>query len=452
MRRLSGLLILTILNNIGCNKVNQLDVSYENENTNHLELDSTIVKIKVPGNEMLSLNFRDRLHSPFPIDINNTTHRDREMMDKIPMLTNDQVMLYIVINNTRRDSIFFEFNYYLIKARSTELLFELDADRTLKIVSKESFKIDNLFEEYQRFAMKIENSKEEKLTKQLRTIFQKNNRWISGLENDRKKTLEELNKYLFYSHLQKIDSENEDVDAFIQQINGAIPSPTLSELIFEHVKNRIDVIDFKKLNENNFTSNYINLFSHGLLLYLRQQDNKGKNKHKASRLWLKSTAWFRENKSFLEKELRSLDEVQFKSMMKELTLIDTSLVRTSLAKVIDMNPFDFYLIDFWASWCKPCIEGAKIMTKKDIPPNVGIISLSLDRPNKIKKWKNLTKELNQEISYLINEDRNLKAFVDSLNLKSLPRYIIVDKSLNLIDESFLAPHDPEFSPSLTSLE
>ncbi len=86
------------------------------------------------------------------------------------------------------------------------------------------------------------------------------------------------------------------------------------------------------------------------------------------------------------------------------------------------------LIDFWASWCKPCIENfplLKQIEEKYKNRNFVIIGVSLD--DNIKKWKNGIKR--SELTWKNISD--LKAWdglgVKYFNISSIPRYVLLGK-------------------------
>jgi len=76
----------------------------------------------------------------------------------------------------------------------------------------------------------------------------------------------------------------------------------------------------------------------------------------------------------------------------------------------------------------------------------------LDKVQNIEKWKRFVKENGQNLSYLINKkDLNNKDFIKYIRVKSIPRYLIIDKHMNLIDEEFYRPHEPKFISDLMKI-
>ena len=211
-------------------------------------------------------------------------------------------------------------------------------------------------------------------------------------------------------------------------------------------------IDFKNLNTKNYSKEYIELVSIGVFNFLRNEDNKGDKKNQLAIDWLKTTNLYIKNSVYIDKEVTPLNNITFKKHLKKINLLNTSFEKSSLLKIIKDNPSEYYLIDFWATWCAPCIKGVHIMKKMKIPKDVVIISLSTDKASDKEKWKTMTQKLGQKVSYLLQEeDIKNKEFLEFIKLQSVPRYILIDKNINLIDQAFFHPQEPLFWSKLKDL-
>jgi len=176
------------------------------------------------------------------------------------------------------------------------------------------------------------------------------------------------------------------------------------------------------------------------------------NKYLKAKSWLRSTDFYSEHSYEIEKELTPLDNKQFKKLLAQLNISDTTDRVLSFPQLIQENPSPYYLIDFWATWCAPCIGGVKIMNEMDMPKNINVISISMDKERDKEKWKTKTVGLKQSITYWLDDtNENAISFLKFIELQSIPRYIIIDKNMNLIDQAFYRPEQSQFLPKLKNI-
>ncbi|MDQ2719469.1 MAG: redoxin family protein [Bacteroidota bacterium] len=94
-----------------------------------------------------------------------------------------------------------------------------------------------------------------------------------------------------------------------------------------------------------------------------------------------------------------------------------------------------YLLDFWASWCKPCVEEfnyVKALPEKISDKNFSIIYISID--DNIINWTKAEKKyhLPFNCSYVLSTSFK-KDFMDKLEMKTIPRFILIDSTGKILN-------------------
>lgn len=86
----------------------------------------------------------------------------------------------------------------------------------------------------------------------------------------------------------------------------------------------------------------------------------------------------------------------------------------------------FTVIDFWATWCKPCVKAMPKLQKlysQFQEKGVNFVGISVDSPRNLSKVAPLAKSLG--VKYPILLDPN-SAFMNRVNVTALPTLIIVN--------------------------
>ena len=100
---------------------------------------------------------------------------------------------------------------------------------------------------------------------------------------------------------------------------------------------------------------------------------------------------------------------------------------------------NYVYIDFWATWCKPCVKEIPHLEKiqeefKDKP--ISFVSISIDREKDMKGLQLWANEEHHDI------------FSKSLNIKSIPRFVLLDKEGKIIEAKALRPSDQKLKEVL----
>ncbi len=414
--------------------------------------DSLTISVKLKFKESVILNYDNKYFENNTLKFTNNINRDTIVTRKILRLYNSQVFNYGHIQNLttgfKRTS-----QNILIDKSIKKINFELRNNQLFPLKTNNDVLVSELINDYNLLYSKIYKSKGSfklEIKNELDSLHKK---YQKKYQSTNKLLHIQLNDFNYMSLLERLSPKNKAVDLFIQKVNFDVICGSFTDLGYQFVKHRINSLNYKKLNSNNYSDFYLKYIALSIYKFLKHKDNKGDQNFHESRDWLKTTEFYKKDSVYIKKQIQHLSNDLFKEKIKNLRLSSVALKESSLSKIIQKHPSPYYLIDFWATWCAPCISGIKEMKKMNFPKNVKILSLSVDKEEVKEKWQLKTKELEQNISYLIdNRIEENKEFLKFIELNSIPRYILIDKNMNLIDQSFLPPHDPQFLPKLKDVK
>lgn len=112
-------------------------------------------------------------------------------------------------------------------------------------------------------------------------------------------------------------------------------------------------------------------------------------------------------------------------------------------------------IDFWATWCKPCvaeIPDLKKLEEKFKDKNIVFLSISLDSQKDVEKWKNFIEKKELGGIQLIAENAWSSKTVKDYLVDSIPRFIIVDSEGTLVDIDAPRPSSGKINKVLNRLD
>jgi len=109
-------------------------------------------------------------------------------------------------------------------------------------------------------------------------------------------------------------------------------------------------------------------------------------------------------------------------------------------------------IDFWATWCKPCIseiEPSKELQKKFTGKNIKFVNICIECEH--NSWVKMLSNKNiQGINLLVSKG-NENILKEDYFIQGLPRYVIIDKEGKIFDLSAKRPSNPELQLELMNL-
>lgn len=127
----------------------------------------------------------------------------------------------------------------------------------------------------------------------------------------------------------------------------------------------------------------------------------------------------------------------------EITLEDTDGESSSLKEIIASHEGKVIYVDFWASWCAPCIR--EMPKSKELQTNLkgqNIVYLYLSSDRTARPWKSAMKKhaLDMGLHYRISNANTSKGLED-MQIFFIPRYMIFDTKGELVNEDAPRPSE-----------
>ncbi|EKU87664.1 TlpA family protein disulfide reductase [Bacteroides oleiciplenus] len=135
----------------------------------------------------------------------------------------------------------------------------------------------------------------------------------------------------------------------------------------------------------------------------------------------------------------------------QLLLKDIQGNRVNFQELLEKHKGKVIYIDFWASWCVPCrkeMEPASELRKQYEGKDVVFVYLAYnDTENSWEKAVREEKLSTIETSYFILNSKNSK-MLENIDLRLIPRYIIIDKNGKLVEMNAPRPSDKRIKTTL----
>ncbi|OJJ17963.1 hypothetical protein BKI52_29340 [marine bacterium AO1-C] len=155
-------------------------------------------------------------------------------------------------------------------------------------------------------------------------------------------------------------------------------------------------------------------------------------------------------------QLRELLKVQYQ-LAKQLDkgkAAPTFTLKNLAGKQVSLSDFKGKVIylDFWASWCKPCMKEvphAKKLKEKLQGQPVAFLYISVDENDKM--WKRAIERKQIKGEHLVAPGMQ-HAVAQAYNARSIPRYVIIDKAGNIWHRNASRPSGRAYQQIMAALD
>jgi thiol-disulfide isomerase/thioredoxin len=130
-----------------------------------------------------------------------------------------------------------------------------------------------------------------------------------------------------------------------------------------------------------------------------------------------------------------------KNIIDGLILLDKS--KSSWSQQLAKYKGKVIYIDFWASWCGPCINEIPFiekLKKQYVNKDIVFISISTDKQFSDWKWKVDQLKIANSFSFLLADTDN-SPLIKSLEIKTIPRFVLIDKTGKIVSKDAIRPSD-----------
>ena len=134
-----------------------------------------------------------------------------------------------------------------------------------------------------------------------------------------------------------------------------------------------------------------------------------------------------------------------------INLNDGKYQEITFDDIIEKYSGKLLYIDFWASWCKPCLKEIPYIIKiqeEFADKELSIIFISPDR--NADAWKAKIEELEIKGDHYLMNPGIWKEVKQKLDLSSIPKYVLISHRGKIIEKDAEKPSDPDLIKKLNS--
>ncbi len=112
--------------------------------------------------------------------------------------------------------------------------------------------------------------------------------------------------------------------------------------------------------------------------------------------------------------------------------IETKDLNGQISSIGQVVSADFIVLDFWATWCKPCVKSIPKLvelSEKYSTDKVAFVGINEDSPRNTNKVKPFVRSLNISYPILLDPDQEI---MNELLVNSFPTLIIVNSDARVL--------------------
>ncbi len=143
-----------------------------------------------------------------------------------------------------------------------------------------------------------------------------------------------------------------------------------------------------------------------------------------------------------------------KNIKKSLTLNNYREKPFELIDLISNNQDKIIYVDFWASWCAPCravMNSSSQLKEKYKNQKILFVYISIDKDTLAWEKANKAEKLNNYRDSYIAVNQETSDFLKTMNLTTIPRYVLYKKKGVLVNSNAPNPGSSELTKLLDKL-